>query len=206
MPRFRPALLLPAALLVHFGCERSELPTPPPSTQSTPPPASGPADLQQKIDAGLAAGARLLEESRQRAERRLRFELSEAERRMTELAHRLETAADDARPALEQQLAELKRQSAAARERLAELAHVSDQAYEEFRQRLDATLDGLSRAIRPGRSQAVPDTLPEQLNVPPPPERYFDLPATQPTTTQPAPGPPPATAPAGSERTRGQLQ
>lgn len=162
-------------LLVAVACERSAPPGGPPAG-STSQPATAPvvaeerttleelkrlgAEAERRASEGAAAAKALLRQARELYQREVERESERMNERVNELRKRLESAAEDVRPALQKQLDEWTARAEAARQTLERLKGASDEAWREMRKGVDNALQEYQEALEQPPPDAAPTTAP----------------------------------------------
>lgn len=176
MTRIASLCTLGLGLLVAVACERSA----PPGGQSaggTSQPATAPggvaeerttleelkrlgAEAERRASEGAAAAANLLRQARELYQREVERESERMNERVNELRRKLESAAEDVRPALQKQLDEWTARAESARQTLERLKGASDEAWREMRKGVDNALQEYQEALEQPAPDAPPTTAP----------------------------------------------
>jgi len=152
--------LMLASILLTCGCERDTGSTSATATAPATPPASKPVSVGGALDAAVNEArektqqaaevtARIIRDVREKYQQRVATELGRYDEHIRALRARLEQAAADARPGLEQRIADLTEKVQQARELLERLKNAGDEAWK-------GAEEGLDRALRELR-QAAPE-------------------------------------------------
>jgi len=135
MKQIASVLTIALSFLMLASCSRKETP----KSQVTPEDVK--RDTQKAMQTTEAYAQRQKEEYQKKAE----AELNELDHRIDELKAKTEKAGAKAKAAMDQQMAELRKQQEVARQKLEELKGASTSTWEETRKKLDAAIEELKR-------------------------------------------------------------
>jgi hypothetical protein len=166
--------LIVAVLLVSvIACERTELPgkkggTTQPATSAAPTTRDRSAvdELKDKAGAAATQAVGVAREAREQYREDAERELARLDAYVDELKKKLEQSAEDARPAIEQQIKEWNEKAHAARDTLERLKNASGDAWQEFRKGLDGALSEFRRAVGGSEASTQPASRPAGVSAP----------------------------------------
>lgn len=142
-----------AALIVGLGLAACEQAPPPGGRSAGSQPATQPAggvsleQVKRKAGEAVATAVEYARQKKEEYQKRVEPELARLEVRLAEMKKKVEQAAEEARPGLQERVGELSWKVAVARERLERVKAAGGEAWEEARQGLDAALAELREAL-----------------------------------------------------------